>query len=210
MPYDPNIHHRHSIRLKGYDYSQEGLYFITVCCKNKVCRFGKIENGEMILNDTGKIAQQCWLEIPQHFPHAELHEYVVMPNHIHGIVELVGAKNFSPLSPSPSPSFSPASTLCANDNMDAKINNMGAKNNTMDAKNNNMGAKNFSPLHGPSRTIGSIIRGFKIGVTKQLDGSIWQRNYYEHIIRNERSYQNISNYIIHNPEKWQNDKFYSE
>jgi REP element-mobilizing transposase RayT len=148
----------------------------------------------MILNDTGKIAQQCWLEIPQHFPHAELHEYVVMPNHIHGIVELVGAKNFSPLSPSPS--FSPASTLCANDNMDAK--------------NNNMGAKNFSSLRGTSRTIGSIIRGFKTDVTKQLGGSIWQRNYYEHIIRNERSCQNISNYIIHNPETWQDDKFYSE
>ncbi|MDR1552589.1 MAG: transposase, partial [Prevotellaceae bacterium] len=73
-------------------------------------------------------------------------------------------------------------------------------------------AKNFSPLppNGTSKTIGSIIRGFKIGVTKQLDFSIWQRNYYEHIIRNERSHKNISDYIIHNPEKWQDDKFHFE
>jgi REP element-mobilizing transposase RayT len=99
MPYNPNIHHRRSIRLKGYDYSQEGLYFITICCHDRICRFRKIESDEMILNDLGKIAQQCWLEIPQHFPHTILHEYVLMPNHIHGIIELtdtVGAKNFSP------------------------------------------------------------------------------------------------------------------
>jgi REP element-mobilizing transposase RayT len=189
MSYNPNIHHRRSIRLKEYDYSQEGLYFITICCQDKICRFGKIENGGMILNDLGEIAQQCWLEIPQHFPHAMLHEYVIMPNHIHGIIELaqVGAKNFSPPSIS-SPSIS--SESCDNDNLRAK---------------------NFSPLpHGTSRTIGSIIRGFKIGITKQLGFSIWQRNYYEHIIRNEQSHQNISNYIVHNPEKWQDDKFYSE
>ncbi|MDR2130277.1 MAG: transposase, partial [Odoribacteraceae bacterium] len=72
MSYDPNIHHRHSIRLKGYDYSQEGLYFITICCQGRICRFGKIEDGKMILNDTGNIAQQCWLDIPQHFPNVEL------------------------------------------------------------------------------------------------------------------------------------------
>jgi REP element-mobilizing transposase RayT len=164
MPYNPNIHHRRSIRLQGYDYSQAGLYFVTICCWNKICRFGKIKNGEMILNDWGMIAQQCWLEIPRHFPHAILHEYIVMPNHIHGIIELWGT----------------------------------------------VGAKNLSPLHGTSRTIGSIIRGFKIGVTKQLGFSIWQRNYYEHIIRNEQSYRNISDYIILNPERWQDDKFYFE
>ncbi|MDR3181162.1 MAG: transposase [Prevotellaceae bacterium] len=163
MSYNPTTHHRRSIRLKGYDYSQAGLYLVTICCQNRVCHFGKIENGGMILNNIGKISQQCWLEIPKHFPDAKLHEYVVMPNHIHGIIELVGAKNFSPLRP-----------------------------------------------HGTSRTIGSIIRGFKIGVTKQLGVSIWQRNYYEHVIRNERSHQNISNYVVNNPAKWQNDKFYED
>jgi REP element-mobilizing transposase RayT len=187
--YNPNIHHRRTIRLKGYDYSQAGLYFITICCQDRICRFGKIENGEMILNEYGQIAQQCWLEIPEHFPHSVLHEYIIMPNHVHGIIELtnddditVGVKNFSPHDIS---DFSP------HDISDIR-------------------AKNFSPQHGTSRTIGSIIRGFKIGVTKQFGATIWQRNYYEHIIRNEQSYQNISDYIIQNPENWTEDKFYIE
>jgi hypothetical protein len=91
--YNPNTHHRHSIRLKGYDYSQEGLYFVTICVQNHECLFGEIVGAknfspekvpgnfspEMILNDLGKIAMQCWLEIPQHFPHAVLHEFVIMP-----------------------------------------------------------------------------------------------------------------------------------
>jgi REP element-mobilizing transposase RayT len=202
MPYNPNLHHRRSIRLKGYDYSQAGLYFITICCQNRICRFGKIENGKMILNEYGQIAQQCWLEIPEHFPDAILHEFVIMPNHIHGIIEItgnVGAKNILP----------PQTT---------NVQNVGAKNLSPEYNNyaNNVGAKNFSPLqtpqrpNGTSRTIGSIVRGFKIGVTKQFDETIWQRNFYEHIIRNEQSYQNISDYIIHNPENWTEDKFYIE
>jgi REP element-mobilizing transposase RayT len=188
MPYNPAIHHRHSIRLKGYDYSQAGLYFVTICVQNRSCLFGKIETDEMILNDAGQIATQCWLEIPQHYPDAVLHECVIMPNHVHGIIELVGANDDSP-------------PLGCND--------VG-----------NVGAKNFSPLPpsqssssrstGTSRTIGSIVRGFKIGVTKQLGYPLWQRNYYEHIIRNEQSHQNISNYIINNPAKWKTDKFYGE
>jgi REP element-mobilizing transposase RayT len=195
MLHSTATHRRHSIRLKGYDYSQAGLYFITICCQSRICHFGKIKTNKMILNDLGEIAQQCWLEIPQHFPHALLHEYVVMPNHIHGIIELsgmVGAKNLSPLQHG-AKNLSPLQH--------------GAKN----LSPLQHGAKDFSPLpHGTSRTIGSIVRGFKIGVTKQLDGTIWQRNYYEHIIRNKRAYQNISDYIIRNPATWQNDRFYSE
>lgn len=103
MPYNPNIHHRRSIRLKGYDYSQAGLYFVTICCHNRMHLFGNVVNGGMELNDAGKIADACWMEIPNHFPNAVLHEYIVMPNHVHGIVELktdinvvfVGAENFS-------------------------------------------------------------------------------------------------------------------
>ena len=184
MSYNPNIHHRRSIRLKGYDYSQSGLYFITICCENRECRFGKIENDKMILNEAGKIADDCWLEIPGHFPNAILHEHIVMPNHVHGIVELTDATN--------------------------------------------VGAENFLPLQSKHnefqkiipRSIGSIVKGFKIGVTKWFRKNdnvgvenfqplqIWQRNYHEHIIRNEQSYQTISNYIINNPAKWNDDKFY--
>jgi REP element-mobilizing transposase RayT len=189
MSYNPNIHHRRSIRLKGYDYSQAGLYFITICTKDRECFFGKIVGVEnfqpvIILNDGGKFTNECWMEIPKHFPNVVLHEHIVMPNHVHGIVELSDATN--------------------------------------------VGAENFLPLHGRvqnfepqqnsfqrmiPRSVGSIVKGFKIGVTKWFHANtdietLWQRNYHEHIIRNEKSYQTISEYIINNPAKWNDDKFF--
>ncbi len=90
--YNPKIHHRRSIRLKGYDYSQAGLYFVTICCQNKEHLFGKIDNGIMALNDAGKIIEKIWREIPNDFTNIHLHEYTTMPNHIHGIIEII-AKN---------------------------------------------------------------------------------------------------------------------
>jgi len=226
--YNPNIHHRRSIRLKGYDYSQAGLYFVTICCQKRACLFGEIINGEMVLNDAGKIANQCWLEIPNHFPDAKLLEHIIMPNHIHGIIELAEAEKKSP--------DNTTNTIPENnnDNIGAKnishennVENIGAKNISHENNNDNngtknishennvenIGAKNISPLQSPSKTIGSIVRGFKIGVTKWMRQNtdiydVWQRNYYEHIIRNEQSYQNISQYIINNPAKWNDDKFY--
>jgi putative transposase len=197
-----NSHHRKSIQLKGYDYAQAGWYFITICCQNHAILFGKIVGAKyfsprqpdtateakivsknrlarMMLNAAGKTVRQCWLEIPVHFPNVVLHEFVIMPNHIHGIIEIVGAKNILP------------SPIVINNNE----------------------AKNILPLRGTSKTIGSVVRGFKIGVTKWMRQntptySVWQRNYYEHIIRDELSYQNISRYILHNPANWANDKFY--
>lgn len=174
---------RHSIRLKGYDYTNEGLYFITICCHNRNCLFGKVVEGEMILNDAGKIAEQCWLEIPEHFTNVVLHEFVIMPNHVHGIVEFVGANHHSP----------------ENANNDSQ----------------NIRANNDSPLprpRGTSKTIGSLVRGFKIGVTKWFRTNtnvetVWQRNYWENIIRDDESYEKISNYIKINPTKWKDDKF---
>jgi REP element-mobilizing transposase RayT len=96
--YTPHLHHRRSIRLKGYDYSQPGLYFITICCQDRACLFGNVMDGEMKLNDAGKITDEYWMEIPKHFPNTVLHEHIVMPNHIHGIIELtnVRAENIPP------------------------------------------------------------------------------------------------------------------
>jgi REP element-mobilizing transposase RayT len=88
MKYNPNIHHRRSIRLKGYDYSQTGLYFVTICCQDKICRFGKIENSEMILNDFGEIAHNEWVQLSEQYPHAFFDIFQIMPNHIHGIIAL--------------------------------------------------------------------------------------------------------------------------
>ena len=184
MGYNPNIHHRRSIRLKGYDYSQAGLYFITICVQDHVCLFGDIVNDEMVLNTEGIIVEECWMAIPEHFPNVVLHEHVVMQNHVHGIVELQrdnGAENILPL----------------RENI---LNQQQAKRNEF---------QKMIP-----RSIGSIVKGFKIGVTKRTKDvfqiSIWQRNYYESIIRNDESYEKISNYIINNPKNWKDDKFYRE
>jgi hypothetical protein len=89
MNYNPNIHHRRSIRLKGYDYSQAGLYFITICTQNQLCLFGKIENREMILNDPGIMIDKWWNELKHKYRNIELHEQIIMPNHFHGIIQII-------------------------------------------------------------------------------------------------------------------------
>jgi len=91
MKYDPAIHHRRSIRLQGYDYSQAGAYFATICTQNRECLFGEIVNGEMWLNDAGKMIQAVWDEIPAYYLGIDIDSFIVMPNHIHGIVVIVGA-----------------------------------------------------------------------------------------------------------------------
>ena len=88
MKYNPDIHHRRSIRLKGYDYSRAGLYFITICAQDQLCLFGKIENGQMVLNDAGKMIQTVWNELPVFYIGFNIHGFVVMPNHVHGIIEI--------------------------------------------------------------------------------------------------------------------------
>ncbi len=190
--YNPEIHKRRSIRLKDFDYGQEGLYFITICCQNREHLFGEIVEGEMQLNDIGRVTEQCWNAIPKHFENVSLHSFVIMPNHVHGIIEIitnVGAKHFSP-----------------------EDNEHWTKH--FSPENDEHWSKDISPLpKGTSKTIGSIVRGFKIGVTKWARQNtdiyqVWQRNYHEHIIRNENSYYRISEYIENNPKQWEDDCFY--
>ena len=237
MKFNSTTHHRRSIRLNGYDYSQEGLYFITICCYNKESIFGTIENQIMVLHDLGNIVKQCWYEIPNHFENVILHDFVIMPNHIHGIVQLVGAKYLSPYpSGNISSDFIPPENIFSNELID--VSNENCSNQNVDiqlSENNRKGispirqndlshiggndfsenrAKDISPLQGTSGTIGSVVRGFKIGVTKWARENsntytVWQRNYYEHIIRNQFSYERISEYIYKNPQYWKNDMFYS-
>jgi REP element-mobilizing transposase RayT len=98
MDANQNKRHRRSIRLQGFDYSQTGAYFVTICTRERACIFGEVIDGEMRLNNAGDVVDQCWLAIPRHFPDVDLDAYVVMPNHVHGIVVMtdraVGAKNF--------------------------------------------------------------------------------------------------------------------
>ena len=182
------LNQRKSIRLLDYDYSQNGMYFVTICAKNRECIFCKIINYEIILSEIGQIVNNCWTGIPQHFSQASLHEFVIMPDHIHGIIEInvVGANHYSPLTNHYSPT----------------MNHHSPSTNHNSPFNNSKRANNDLPQHGTSQTIGSIVRGFKIGVTKQIGFSPWQRNYYEHIIRSEIEYLKIANYIIENPLKW--------
>jgi putative transposase len=116
IQFDPQKHHRRSIRLKGYDYSRAGAYFVTIIAHQRECLFGKITNGDMILNDLGKIADECWRAIPEHFPQVELGAHVVMPNHVHGIIVItgaVGARHASPLQNQSPPRGAPSGSLGA-------------------------------------------------------------------------------------------------
>lgn len=163
MAYNPNIHHRKSIRLKRYDYAQAGLYFITICCQNRIHLFGYIENGEMIWNKFGKIARSEWQKTEQIRDNCRIHEFIIMPNHIHGIIEIIFKKTDSELQ----------------------------LDRDKDKDKDSTGELQFAPTE-------------KI---KSLDFKIWQRNYYEHIIRSENDYRRIAQYIINNPLNWDKDKF---
>lgn len=171
MIYKKTDHSRQSIRIPGFDYSQAGQYFITICTKDRQNFLGNIRNGKMYLSKIGNIVNKCWLQITKHYPNTELDEYIIMPNHLHGIIEIpVGVENFQPLQ------FN-------------KINHF----------------QKIIP-----RSIGCIIRGFKIGVTKLCkannpNNQIWQRNYYEHIISDDDSLENIHYYIRENVREWKND-----
>jgi len=192
MTYNPNIHHRRSVRLIDYDYSQEGLYFVTICVQKWQCIFGGIVDNEMILNKYGQIAHDEWTKTPEIRSNVQLDVFVVMPNHIHGIIIINENIRDTCENTRRGVSHTPA-------------NNGGVCNTPI----SNKGVCN-TPLRSPSNTIGAIIRGYKSAVSKQLGRSIWQRNYWEHIIRSQQSHQIITDYIINNPSKWENDRFYTE
>ncbi len=209
MTYNSNNHHRRSIRLKGYDYSQSGLYFITICVQNRECLFGEIvgaslvdvkkTDAKMILNDAGTMIKNEWLKLPERFTNVSLNEYIVMPNHFHAILEIVGA------------------TLVVAQN-DVNIQNDVVAQNVVVAQNGN-GNKQGQPqgIAPTGKTIGDMVGAFESITTMQyirgvknnnwqtFDKKLWQRNYWEHIIRNEQSYLKISEYIINNPANWNND-----
>lgn len=190
--YNPLIHHRRSIRLKGYDYAKEGLYFITMVCERRTNRFGNIENGKMQLNEYGQIAYDEWIKLFDRFSNFQLDVFQIMPNHVHSIISLTDNSAFV------GAGFTPAPT--GYDKLDDKDNRATVK---------------VAPTTSPS--IADIIGAYKSLVSNEclnlyksknkIMGKLWQRNYWEHIIRDERAYQNISSYIINNPAKWQEDKF---
>ncbi|MFZ4545501.1 MAG: transposase [Saprospiraceae bacterium] len=196
--YNPKVHNRKSTRIQGYDYSLPGLYLITISCQNKQCLFGHIEKGKMILNNSGKMANASWLAIPEHYPNTILHTFVIMPNHVHGIIEI--AKNGQ------------------NDvqGRDFGFETVGVQNfEPLPFQTRNLSVQKNEYQKTIPRSIGCMVRGFKIGVTKWFRQHTeihkpCQRNYYDIIIRDEASYKSISRYIMANPKKWKADQFYNE
>ncbi len=197
MPYNPKFHKRQSIRLKNYDYSKEGLYFITICVKDRKCLFGEIDNGQMKINTLVAMANTCWLEIPLHYPQVKLHSYSIMPNHIHGIIEIMKTCH---------------DTFTHNNN--------DISDGICD---NNVGICHGKSLHQQpnqrhfakpiANSISTIINQYKSTVKRWCNKNgypyfQWQSRFYDHIIRNDKSYQTINEYIVNNPKNWHDDKFY--
>ena len=185
MKFNPDIHHRRSIRLQNYDYSQSGLYFVTICVNYRLAVLGQIMNGKMQLNDAGMIVENTWLDLVNHVSNVKLHEFVVMPNHFHGIIEIVGAGS------------KPAQH---DDNL----------------SNGNLRYERAGLEPAPTKGLSEIIRQFKTFSARrinQLQNSIgapvWQRNYHEHIIRNEADYLRIANYVQTNPLRWNEDCYFA-
>ena len=194
MPYNSNIHHRRSIRLKGYDYTQQGAYFVTICTHQRNCLFGEIVDGEIKLNTNGEIARGSWLSIPRHFKNVELDEFVIMPNHLHGIIiiessevagEALANQDFSKQQNLSSQCFAP--TVYTGETI--KIN--GTKPQSLAAITQNYKSVSTRQINRMNKAKGNVI---------------WQRNYYEHIIRNEEALNNIREYIVNNPINWVKDQ----
>ena len=230
--YNPDIHHRRSIRLKGYDYSRSGLYFITLCVVDRICVFGNVVDGKMQLNDIGRLVEEEWLNtINVRNGDVHLHSYIVMPNHFHAIIEICECMdecekdgNIGEYECRGELHSSQILNGCEKDEDIDEYECRGELHSSQILNTDNVGEYAMgecekdeyekgecdSPLRmkSPSKTVGAIVRGFKGAVSRQLGYSVWQRNYYEHIIRTGESYRQISDYIVNNPTKWQDDKFY--
>jgi putative transposase len=184
MKYDPQKHHRRSIRIPGYDYSRAGAYFITLVTYERACLFGEVVEGEVRLSDFGLVADECWHLIPEHFPAVELGAYVVMPNYVHGIIILhehqMGTPDTTSLGRG-TPWRAPTTIT---------IEKFG------------------KPVSG---SLATIVRQYKSSVTRVVGqryggvSNIWQRNYYEHIIRTDDEHARIHLYIESNPANWMDD-----
>jgi putative transposase len=185
MGYDPEKHHRRSIRMKGYDYSSPGAYFVTLLSHGRACFFGEIKEGIFRQSDIGKLVNDCWLRIPNHFYDIGLDEYVLMPNHLHGIIfihESLGKGE--------------AFVESIQSDVDMKSAN----------------ASPLQPRGTQPASTSAIIQNFKSVSTRMVNkrffetgNKIWQRNYYERIIRNERELNAIRRYICDNTQDWELD-----
>jgi len=188
------VYHRRSLRLPEYDYAQAGYYFVTISTYRRTHLFGEVVDGNMMLSTAWEMVERLWCEIPNDFPNTALHEYIIMPNHMHGIIEithspvgapLVGALKDSAISTIPGDIKSRATTRVAPTN------------------------KSLGDIIGAfkSVTTNAYIHMVKSALLPPFDLRIWQRNFYEHVIRDDRDHTRIAEYIINNPLTWEKDIF---
>jgi REP element-mobilizing transposase RayT len=189
-----NKYRNESTRLQHWHYGWDGAYFITICTKNREYFFGNISDGKIELSGIGLIAHDYWFEISNHANNVELGAFVVMPNHIHGIVILQG-NNSDPVIPA-----FPVGTTHA----------LSLREMETETETKTIGQQRFQ--NQGKNTISSIIGGYKSAVSKQARQAgfyfAWQSRFYDHIIRDHQSFQNITQYIINNPLNWKGDRFH--
>ncbi len=196
MRFDPKIHHRRSLRLNEYDYTQQGAYFVTLVVQNRVQMFGSIVDGIVIMNDAGRMIQTAWLALPDRFPSIELDEFVIMPNHMHGILVIGGISTDVVVTGS-------------------EPGNVGAT--LVVAPKPGEVTPNIWAGTSPAPTLGDVVGAYKSLTTCAysqsvrdfgwiaFDRRLWQRNYYERIIRDDREWDAIRTYILQNPQQWETD-----
>ena len=184
--YELENHHRQSIRLKEYDYKLPGGYFVTIISHRRACLYGEIENGEINLSQIGQMVEACWYSIPNKSNNIELDEFILMPNHLHGIVLIYEA-------PGKGEAFS----------------GMNTSQSVLNSEN----ASPLQPRGKQSGSLSAVVQNFKSVSTRRVNqkyfksgNKIWQRNYYERIIRNDRELNAIRQYILENPLNWEMDK----
>ena len=176
--YNPEIHHRRSIRLRGYDYTQAGAYFLTICTQYRECLFGEVIEDKIVLNDAGRMIQSIWDELPGHYLGVDIDAYVTMPNHIHGIIVLTDDINGLEVHPPSGQARGPAPTLSLSDVVHR------FKSLTTARYRHGVMEQNWLPF----------------------PGKLWHRNYYEHIIRNDDELNRVREYIAWNPARWIDDE----
>jgi len=207
------MYYHRSIRLKGYDYSRPGAYFVTICTENRECHFGNIVKGKMILNDWGNVVEEYRLITENRFQNIKFDSFIIMPNHFHVIIKIIDSdvttNDFIPVG---------AGFPCMNANntrSNTNNSNVGNLKTYREHKNVTNGipdVDNANMRGNPAPTLGQIVGFLKYGVSKQINKiretpgvKLWQRNYYEHIIRDNNEYDRIVKYIKNNPKKWELD-----
>ena len=212
MRYDPQRHHRRSVRLRQYDYAQAGAYFVTICVQGRECLLGEVVGAAVALSAYGQIADDWWNDLPRRFPNLDLDGWVVMPNHMHGIIVLgepvAQTTDGKPLTMEggetpPLPAARPTVRV------------VGRETPPLPAARPVVGAG--SPRPGRRPTLGQVVAYFKYQSTKSINQArgrpgdrFWQRSYYDHVIRDDTSLDRLRNYVAENPLRWELDQLHPD